>query len=325
MPRSTGCPSSGSNSDVSVTITDPAIANAASRSGIGAERRAAADLQRRSGQLLGRDVRVRPGLGLRRQRRSAWPGTSQIAQDIQVPTAAGLLKRQDDDRRVRAGGSEQHRQYAADSRVRSTTSGSSQQAGETDAGEQHQRLCWIAHVGPRQPRSTNNSYKCYPNAAIAADPTLESLHSAPRSRVELRRPAPAGRPGAVHLLLRQHRRSPLLPEPQRHVHDAGARQGDDRRQGDRHRPRARTSRSPTRAPTRPPGTVELTVGGKLAGTAKFSLQPKAKGTFKIALTAKGKAALARNKTVKVAPVSQTANVASVSNWDQPFVGKSVKL
>ena len=73
------------------------------------------------------------------------------------------------------------------------------------------------------------------------------------------------------------------------------------------------------------GTVELTVGGKLAGTAKFGLQPNGKRTFKVALTAKGKAALRKNKTVKVAPVSQTANVASVSNWDQPLVGKSVKL
>ena len=28
---------------------------------------------------------------------------------------------------------------------------------------------------------------------------------------------------------------------------------------------------------------------------------------------------------KVAPISAGANVASVSNWDQPFIGKSVKL
>ncbi len=73
------------------------------------------------------------------------------------------------------------------------------------------------------------------------------------------------------------------------------------------------------------GTVELTVGGKLAGTAKFSLQPKAKGDFKVVLTTKGKAALRSNKAVKVATVSAGANVASVSNWDQPFIGKSVKL
>ena len=73
------------------------------------------------------------------------------------------------------------------------------------------------------------------------------------------------------------------------------------------------------------GTVELTVGGKLAGAAKFRLQPKSKGSFKVVLTAKGKAALRGNKTVKVAPISAGANVASVSNWDQPFIGKSVKL
>ena len=46
------------------------------------------------------------------------------------------------------------------------------------------------------------------------------------------------------------------------------------------------------------GTIDLTVGGKLAGTAKFSLQPSAKGTAKVNLTAKGRTALGKGQTVK---------------------------
>ena len=46
---------------------------------------------------------------------------------------------------------------------------------------------------------------------------------------------------------------------------------------DRHRPRSRAGVTDSSA-YKASGTIELTVGGKLAGTAKFSLQPKAKGT-----------------------------------------------
>ena len=71
--------------------------------------------------------------------------------------------------------------------------------------------------------------------------------------------------------------------------------------------------------------IDLTVGGKVAGTGKFSLQPHGKGTAKLVLNTKGKKALAKGQTVKIAPASQTAAVASTSNWDQPLSRKSVKL
>ena len=203
------------------------------------------------------------------------PETSQ-AQDMQVPTTAGISSVSDDDRRLRPGRPEQHRQLAADSGHQVLLL--DRPAGRRHrSGEQHQRL-----GVDRQPRRARPPHR--PTTATSAirtsrslaDPTLDELHGA-GCHGQLRRPD-ACRPTRV-------RASTTTATP-----------------AERSTTRAPTARSRRRrsarwrsAPRQPPpakgadltitdasaykasGTVELTVGGKLAGTAKFSLQPKAQG------------------------------------------------
>jgi hypothetical protein len=191
----------------------------------------------------------------------------------------------------------------------------SQEAGETDAGTNVNIAQWAN-------QAVNPTPKCYPNSAIAADPTLASYTSTTQITFDgTTAPALQGpcfyyfgnTGGALYYQSPTGTfATPAIGKVAIGPKATATAKGADVTVADVSAYKAS-------------GTVALTVGGKLAGTVKFGLLPGGKRSFKVALTAKGKAALAKNKTVKVAPVSQTANVTSVSNWDQPLVGKAVKL
>lgn len=299
-----GLPASGSNSGVSVTITDPAIANsgkpqpvsnggADNYSAVNFEYDPVSDYDATDGQ----------------------PGTDvQIMQATDVPTAAGFTNLK---ATIGAFG------QAAQNNTGNTPlqPGTkyyfwvSQEAGETDAGTNVNIAQWAN-------QAVNPTPKCYPNAAIAADPTLASYTSTTQITFD-GTTAPAlqgpcfyyyGNTGGA---LYYQSPNGTFTTPALGKLTVGAKATATAKGANL----TITDSSAYKAS----GTVDLTVGGKLAGTVKFGLQPKGKRTFKIAFTAKGKAALAKGKAVKVAPVSQSANVASVSNWDQPLVGRSVKL
>ena len=322
-----GLPASGSNSNVSVTITDsgdPAISGipmavsnggADNYSDVTFEYDPVSDYDPTTGQ---------PGVDV------------QQAQDIQVPTAAGLSSVSTT---IGAFG------QAAQNNTGNTplTPGTKyyywifEQAGGTDQAVNINVAKW-ANTATAAVPAYNPSYKCYPIAAIEQDPTLDSYYQAYLANQNLQVSYPDN---ATDYANNVDVNEPAVQGPCYYYY--GNTSGGTYYQ------------SPNGTFTTPPlgvvkigakavtaakgvelamastsaykasGTVLLTVGGKLAGTVKFALAPKAKGDFKIVLTKKGKAAASANKTAKVVPVSALAAVASVSNWDQKFVGKSVKL
>jgi hypothetical protein len=317
-----GIPVSGANSDVSVTITDAKISNGGvndpgiSNSGTPrAISNAAAD------DYSDVTFEYDPVSDYDANGDLPGPETNQ-AQDIQVPTVAGLSSVS---ATIGAFG------QAAQSNTGSTplTPGTKyyywvvQQAGATSQASNVDVAAWVGNTSGSPAAPANNSYKCYPNVAIQADPTLASYLA----------------PGAV-----VNYGGTSLPADQGpciyYYGDTGGALYYQSPNGSFTTPAigsvkigAKATVSGTSASVtvtdssayKAGGTIDLLDGKKLAGTAKFSLQPKGKGSFKIKLTAKGKKALKSNAKLKVAAVSQTATIASVSSWDQPFSGKSVKL
>lgn len=318
-----GIPVSGSSSDVGVTITDTAISNSGvTDSGIGALSGVPQPVSNGAADNYSdvtfeydsvSDYTANGGL--------PGPGTQQ-AQDIQVPTSTGL--------------SSVSTTLGAFGQAAQNNTGNSpltpgtkyyywivQQAGATDQASNINVSAWTGATSGTPAAPANNSYKCYPNAAIAADPTLKS-YTAPGAVVSYGGQSLAADQGPCIYYYGNtggalYYQSPngTFTTPALGKVAIGAKATTAGKNTDL----KVTSASAYKAS----GRVELTVGGKLAGIAKFSLLPKAKGSFKVVLTARGKAAVKAKKTAKVAPISAGANVASVSNWDQPLSGKSVKL
>ncbi len=318
-----GLPVSGSNSDVSVTITDTAISNSGvTDTGIGAKSGVPQPISNGGADSYS-DVTFEYDPVSDYTANSDLPGpeTNQ-AQDIQVPTTGGL--------------SSVSTTLGAFGQAAQNNTGNSpltpgtkyyywivQQAGATDQASNINVSAWTGNTSGTPAAPANNSYKCYPNAAIAADPTLQT-YTAPGAVVNYGGQSLAADQGPCIYYYGNtggalYYQSPngTFTTPALGKVKIGAKATATAKGADL----ALTNASAYKAS----GKVELTVGGKLAGTAKFSLQPKGKGTFKVVLTSKGKAALSGKKTAKVAPISAGANVASTSNWDQPFSGKSVKL
>jgi hypothetical protein len=300
-----GIPISGSNSNVSVTVTDSgdsaistvprpvSNAGADNYSEVTFEYDPVSDVDANGGQ---------PGVDL------------QTAPAIDVPTTSGLSTLTTT---IGAFG------QAAQNNTGNTplTPGTKyyfwiiQKAGVTDAATNVNIAQWAA-------QSANPTYKCYPNVAIQADPTLASYTS--NTQITYDGTTAAALQGPCYYEYGDtsgafYYQSPngTFATPAIGKVTIGAKATATAKGADL----KITDSSAYKAS----GTVDLTVGGKLAGTAKFSLQPKAKGTFKVVLTSRGKTAVGGKKTAKVAPISAGANVASVSNWDQPFSGKAVKL
>lgn len=306
-----GIPASGSTSNVSVTITDPAIG---AKSGVPQplSNGAADDYS---------DVTFEydPVADYTANGNLPGPETDQI-QDIQVPTVAGTS-----DVSATIGAFGQAAQNASGNTP--LTPGTKyyfwivQQAGGTDAASNINVSQWVNNQSNGV--AANNKYSCYPNNAIAADPTLASYMV----------------PGATVTYGGQ-----TLPADQGpciyYYGDTGGALYYQSPNGEFTTPALGSLKIAKKATVtgtsaslaitdasayKASGTVTLTIGKKIAGTAKYRLQPKGSGSFKVKLTAAGKRALASGKKVKIAPVSTTASVASVSDWDQPFAGKSVKL
>jgi hypothetical protein len=318
-----GIPVSGASSNVSATITDAAISNSGiTDKGIGPLSGVPQPIANGGADNYS-DVTFEYDPVSDYTANGDLPGPeTQQAQDIQVPTTAGV--------------SEVNTTLGAFGQAAQNNTGNSpltpgtkyyywivQQAGGTDQASNINVSAWTGATSGTPAAPANNSYKCYPNAAIAADPTLES-YTAPGAVVTYGGQSLAADQGPCIYYYGDtggalYYQSPngTFTTPALGKVTIGAKATTVGKNTDL----KITSASAYKAS----GTVDLTVGGKLAGTAKFTLQPKAKGEFKVVLTARGKAAVKGKKTVKVAPISAGANVASVSNWDQPFTGKSVKL
>lgn len=159
----------------------------------------------------------------------------------------------------------------------------------------------------------NNSYKCYPNAAIAADPTLSSYTTSTmityggQTLPAIQAPCTyyyGNTGGAITY------QSPLgeftTPKLGKLViaHSAKV-----------------TGSSATLAISnasafKASGTIQLTKGSATLASAKFGLAANGKAVVKLKLTAKGRKALEHHTVAKLA---------LTSNWDQPTSTKSVKL
>ena len=135
-----GIPVSGSNSDVSVTITDAAISNGGVNDpGIGANSGKPQPVSN-AGAPSYSDVTFEYDPVSDYAANGDQPGPeTNFAQDIQVPTVAGDLERSVADRCVWPGRSEQHREHPADPGHRVLLLGHPG-AGCHDCGQQHQRI-----------------------------------------------------------------------------------------------------------------------------------------------------------------------------------------
>jgi hypothetical protein len=318
-----GIPVSGANSDVSVTITDTLISNSGVNDpGIGANSGVPQAISNATADNYS-DVTFEydPVADYTANGDLPGPETNQ-APDIQVPTAGGLSSVSST---IGAFG------QAAQNNTGNTplTPGTKyyywvvQQAGATDQASNIDVAAWVGNTSGTPAAPANNSYKCYPNVAIAADPTL-ATYTAPGATVNYGgQTLPADQGPCIYYYgntggaLYYQSPNGEFTTPALGTVKIGAKA---------------TATGSTAAVTvtdksayKAAGTLDLLVGKKLVGTVKFSLQPHASGSFKAKLTSKGKKALASNASVKVAPVSQSAAIASVSEWDQPLVGKKIKL
>jgi hypothetical protein len=338
-----GLPVSGASSDVSVTITDAAINNSGvTDPGIGVKSGVPQALSN-AGNDSYSDVTFEYDSVADYVANGDLPGpATQQIQDVQVPTTGGLSSLS-----ATIGAFGQAAQNATGNTP--LTPGTKyyywvvQQAGATDQASNINVSAWVNNQSNGAP--ANNSYKCLPNIAIAADPTLNS-YTQPNATVNwggVSLPADQGpciyyfgnTGGALYYQSPNGEfTTPAIGSVKIGASAKLTTVTTTRtvKIGKKKHKTIKTVKPVSAWLTvtdssnfKASGTVELTSGGKLAGTAKFSLQPHAKALVKIALTSKGKTAMLAKQTVKVAPVSTTVTVASASNWDQPFSGKSVKL
>jgi len=319
-----GIPVSGSSSDVSVMITDAPITNGGINDpGISPALSGKPQPISNAGADNYSDVTFEYDPVSDYVANGDLPGPeTQTAQDVQVPTTAGISSIS-----TTLGAFGQAAQNSTGNTP--LTPGTKyyywivQQAGGTDQASNINASAWTGATSGSPPAAANNSYKCYPNSAIANDPTLAG-YTQPGATVNY---------GGVSLPADQ---GPCIY----YYGDTGGALYYQSPNGTFTTPKLGTVKIAKKAMVtgskvtlgvrdssayKASGTIDLTVRGKVAGTARFSLQARAKGSAKVKLTAKGRTALRKGQTVKVAPVSQTANVTSTSNWDQPLVGKSVKL
>jgi hypothetical protein len=319
-----GIPVSGASSNVSVTITDAAISNGGVNDpGIGSATSGVAQAISNATADNYSDVTFEYDPVSDYVANGDLPGPeTNTAPDIQVPTAAGLSSVS-----TTLGAFGQ----AAQNNTGNTplTPGTKyyywvvQQAGATDQASNIDVAAWVGNTSGTPAVAANNSYKCYPNVAIAADPTL-AAYTAPGATVNYGGSTIAADQGPCIYYYGNTGGALYYQSPNGEFTTPAIGKVTIGAKATVTGTSAAITVTDSSA-YKAGGTIELLDGKKLAGTAKFSLQPKGKGSFKIKLTAKGKAALKSNAKLKIAAVSQAATIASISSWDQPFSGKSVKL
>jgi hypothetical protein len=318
-----GIPVSGSSSNVSVTVTDTAISNGGvTDPGIGSSSGVPQVISNATADNYS-DVTFEYDPVSDYVANGDLPGPeTNTAQDIQVPTTAGLSSVS-----TTLGAFGQ----AAQNNTGNTplTPGTKyyywvvQQAGATDQASNIDVAAWVGNTSGTPAAPANNSYKCYPNVAIAADPTL-AAYTAPGATVNYGGQTLAADQGPCIYYYGNTGGALYYQSPNGEFTTPAIGKVTIGAKATVTGTSAAVTVTDSSA-YKAGGTIDLLDGKKLAGTAKFSLQPKAKGSFKVKLTAKGKKALRSNASVKVAPVSASATIASISSWDQPLSGKKVKL
>ncbi len=256
------------------------------------------------------------------------PGpNTQFAQDVQVPTNYGISSVS-----TALGAFGQAAQNSSGNTA--LTPGTKyyywiiQQAGATDQASNINVAAWVGNgytyttnattkVTTATGTAANNSYKCYPNVAIAADPTLAG-YTAPGAQVNYGGTTIAADQGPCIYYYgntggQTYYQSgmgvfttPKLGSVNIQANAKITKTG----KGLAAKPTAASLVLTNASGYNSSGTVKLTAAGKLAGTAKFTLQAHATATVKIALTAAGRTALTKGQSLTVAPVSQTATIAS---------------
>ncbi len=310
-----GIPDSGSSSNVSVTITDTAISNGGVNDpGIGAKSGVAQPIANAGADNYS-DVTFEydPVSDFVASGNTPGPQT-QFAQDVQVPTTAGVSTVQTE---VGAFG------LAAQNNTGNTplTPGTKyyywvvQQAGGTDQATNVNVAAWTGNTSGTPAVAANNSYKCYPNVAIAADPTLESYVQSGATVNYGGQSLPASQGPCIYYYgntggaLYYQSPNGEFTTPKLGTLTIGKSAVVVGKKG----AVAIANKSTYKAS----GTVQLTTKrGKVLANGKFSLQASKVGKITLALT---------NAGVTAAKKHQTTKLVLTSNWGQHSSTKSIKL
>jgi hypothetical protein len=310
-----GIPDSGSNSNVSVTVTDTAINNGGvTDPGIGAASGVAQPISNAGADNYS-DVTFEydPVSDFVASGDTAGPET-EFAQDIQVPTTAGVssvkttlgafgLSAQNNSGNTPLTPGTKYYYWVV------------QQAGGTDQATNVNVAAWTGNTSGTPAVAANNSYKCYPNVAIAADPTLES-YVQPGATVNYGgQVLPASQGPCIYYYgntggaLYYQSPNGEFSTPKLGTLAIGKTATVAGKKG--------TVAISNKSAYKASGTVQLTTkGGKVLANGKFALQANKAGKIALKLTKAG--ASAANK-------HQSAKVVLTSNWDQPSSTKSIKL
>jgi hypothetical protein len=310
-----GLPVTGASSDVSVTVTDAPITNGGiTDPGIGAQSGVPQPISNAGADNYS-DVTFEYDPVSDYVANGDTPGAeTQFAQDVQVPTSAGVSNVQ---ATIGAFG------LSAQNNTGNTplTPGTKyyywvvQQAGATDQATNVDVAAWVGNTSGTPAVAANNSYKCYPNVAIAADPTLKS-YVQPGATVNYGgQSLPASQGPCIY-----------------YYGDTGGALYYQSPNGQFTTPKlgaltiAKTATVAGKKGTVPitnksaykaSGTVQLTTkSGKVLANGKFAVKPTKAGKIALTLTKAG---------VTAANKHQSAKVVLTSNWDQPASTKSIKL
>ncbi|HEX3804758.1 MAG TPA: hypothetical protein VHV75_18180 [Solirubrobacteraceae bacterium] len=308
-----GIPVSGSTSDVSVTVTDAKISNdGINDPGIGALSGVAQPISNAGADNYS-DVTFEYDPVSDFVASGDTPGAqTQFAQDVQVPTSAGVssVKTTLGAFGLSAQNNTGNTPLAANTKYYYWVV---QQPGATDQATNVNVAAWTANA--TNGVEANNSYKCYPNVAIAADPTLES-YVQPGATVNYGgQSLPASQGPCIYYYgntggaLYYQSPNGEFTTPKLGSLTIGKTATVAGKKG--------TVAIADKSTYKASGTVQLTTkGGKVLAKGKFGLQPNKSGKITLTLTKAG---------VTAANKHQSGKLVLTSNWGQSSSTKSIKL